>query len=482
MIKRFLDQPFGLHRLLFGCAVLASIVLVTVGTVLSLWSILALAVALPFILFWPVETALGVFCLLVPFDTVLTVSDAAAGPSGQGGGTTVNYLVGAGAALVVVATGLVRGTIRRPPAAAVWWGLFIAWSATSALWAFNPDAVRDRLPTALTSYLFYLAVISVRITKKEWLAVAGFTVVGGCGAALLAIYQFSTGVYYMGNIQRSTISMDGKDTNPNTFAARLLLPIALTIAGYLATKGRMKWFCAAACALMGFALLLSMSRGNTLALMAMILIFLLRYKVRWQVLALLALLGCTLILLPREFFSRVEDSVSSRAEKRFDIWIVGTEMIKEHGIVGVGLNNFPVVFEKFSGAAVDFVGFNRDPHSNYLSVGAELGIVGLLLFLGAIASQLRAARRQIRSKLKADDSLSIVIALEAACWGLLVGGLSATSLWRKEFWVSWMLLALAVRLHQDAVRAHDRVQRASPVITWNTPHLRPAFGQRALSR
>jgi O-antigen ligase len=454
--------------------VLASIVLIAVSTVLGLWSVLVLAVALPFLLFWPVQTALGVFCLLVPFDTVLTVSDTA----GQGG-TTVNYLVGLGAALVVIATALVRGTFRRPPAAAVWWGLFITWSAMSVLWAFDPDVVRDRLPTAVTSYLFYLVVISVRITKKEWLAVAGFTVLGGCGAALLAIYQFSTGVYYMGTIQRSTISLEGRDTNPNTFAARLLLPIALTIAGYLASKGRVKWFCAAACSLMGFALLLSMSRGNTLALMAMILIFLIRYKARWQVLVLLALLACSLVMLPREFFSRVEDSVSSRAEKRFDIWIVGTEMVKEHGIIGIGLSNFPVLFEKYAGVATDFVGFNRDPHSNYLSVGAELGIVGLALFLGAIASQLRAARRQIRSNPGTGDSFAIVIALEAACWALLVGGLSQTSLWRKEFWVSWMLLAVAVRLHQEAAQTDHRALEEVSLIAWNRSHLRPAFGQRA---
>jgi hypothetical protein len=157
------------------------------------WIYLAVLGALPFVLLWPVQVALGVYALLLPFSDVDVL----------GGGGTLAWFVGVAAAAILLGIGLVHKRVQRPAVAAVWWTLFICWALATALWCLDREALLHRLPTAISLLLFYLVVVSLRFRRKEISWVIAITILGGCLAAGFTAYQFHSGYFYHGTTQRA---------------------------------------------------------------------------------------------------------------------------------------------------------------------------------------------------------------------------------------------------------------------------------------
>jgi O-antigen ligase len=258
--------------------------------------------------------------------------------------------------------------------------------------------------------------------------------------------EFSQGT---GFFSRASLIVSGQDSNPNDFADSLLLPLALALGGFFSARTLLKRSGMLVAALIiTYCVLSTMSRGSALAVAAVLFVYLFRLGVRVKTTVAIALIVVLLLFLPQLFFSRMQDSVTSRAEGRWDIFIVGTQVVRHYGILGAGLESFRAAYTKFAGFAPIFRGFGRDPHNIYLQVWAELGLVGLFLFLAAIWSQLRDLHKGIRGQTGSPDYL--LLALESACWALLIHGFSGNLLWRKEFWMAWILAALAVQLRHTS--------------------------------
>jgi O-antigen ligase len=67
---------------------------------------------------------------------------------------------------------------------------------------------------------------------------------------------------------------------------------------------------------------------------------------------------------------------------RFTIWRVGWKIAQDNFITGVGLGNFPSAYRKYTGNFGGLIsGSSKDPHNTYLSIFAETGVIGFLLFL-----------------------------------------------------------------------------------------------------
>src|SRR5262249_54533475 len=114
------------------------------------WMFLAPLLFLPFIAKWPVESALGIFVLAIPFDEI-----AIFGVGGESGATSLTFLVGGAAAAILFVVILGQGRFRVPRISALWWCFLIVWCGITALWALNPPAVLRRLPTAVSLLLLY---------------------------------------------------------------------------------------------------------------------------------------------------------------------------------------------------------------------------------------------------------------------------------------------------------------------------------------
>ena len=405
------------------------------------WLLLAAIGLAPLVMLWPVQTTVGLYALILPFDSISAVS-------GSSASRALTWFVGLAAAVALLVIGLVRNRIVHPPRAALWWTLFIVWSAVTGLWALDPVAAFQRLPTAFSLLLFYLVAVSVRMSRAEFSRVIQLTIVGGTMAGLYAAREFYHGTFYH-LTSRGTLVVAGRETDPNQFAASLILPFSLAIGHFANLRGwRSRGLTLAAIVIMGLAMLLSMSRGAMLALVVVFLVHFYHQRRKWPLIAASTLaLVMMLVFVPEAFITRIQHASSTGGSGRVYIWTVGAAMLKHYAMLGAGLNNFPVAYNQFAGYATRFEGFSRAPHNIYLGTWVETGIFGLLLLVVAMRSNLRRAYSSIHSGMA--PGWAAPVAYEAACWAMVVVGLFLDITWTKYFWFCWILLAIVNRSSKD---------------------------------
>jgi O-antigen ligase len=152
-------------------------------------------------------------------------------------------------------------------------------------------------------------------------------------------------------------------------------------------------------------------------------------------------------------------------EGRTTIWQVGARMVEDQPLRGVGVGNFQAVSGEYAiepGLAARTELVIDDPqvaHNVYLQVLAELGIVGLALFVGLLAFSLRCALAAARRFEKAGDEAMEIFAraLIPAMVAVLVSDLFASEQFNK---LLWLLLGLGPSLLAIA-RLADRPGPAS---------------------
>jgi len=406
---------------------------------IRLGPIFAVAVA-PIVLRWPVESSLGLYAFLVPFDDVATLA------SGGDAGPTLTKFVGGGAALILVGVGLVERRLTPPPRAALWLTLFILWAGMTSVWSFDTQNAYLRLATAGGLIAVYLSAVSLHVTEKELRAMIWLAILGACAAAVYSLHAFSRGTMYTG---RASLILGGAEADPDIVADALLTPLSLAVGFLLVERGWLRrLLLIGAVALIALGVFATMSRGALVALAAMLLVYLYRYRMSWRVWVPIGVMAVMLSMVPETFFTRLGRSVSTGGSGRTAIWTVGLHALKRYGLAGAGLDSFPYAFEQYWFYAPTYVGHLRASHNIYLEMAVELGILGLILMIGAFGCHFGAARRS--SLMGGSESPPPALAsYEAACWGLLVAGFFQDILWRKSFWLAWMLLAIAVRLRED---------------------------------
>ena len=396
------------------------------------WPFLIALVVLPLIARWPVEVALGMFVLAIPYDEIAIIG-------GGGSGTSLTFFVGAAAVSILCLVGLAHRRFHVPPRSALWWSLFVFWCGLTCLWAIDSDAALHRLPTAVSLLMLYLISVSLRFTPNERLRIVVVTVLGGCLAAAFITREFYQGVSLVSS-GRASLVIGNQETDPNGMAASLLLPTSLAIGlFFLSQKWVGKTLAMLAALAMGFCIFLTMSRGAALALIVIAVIYLRRLK-KVRALIPVCLLLLLLLFVPGAFFERFWSAAASGGAGRVPIWIAGLEALKHFWVQGAGVNNFPEAYNAYAGFAPKFRGFGSASHNIYLGTWVELGIVGLTFFLLAIRSQFRAVRPAH------DEFDPLLVGSEAAAWAILFAGFFIDITWRKYFWLSWILLAVATQM------------------------------------
>jgi O-antigen ligase len=157
---------------------------------------------------------------------------------------------------------------------------------------------------------------------------------------------------------------------------------------------------------------------------------------------------------------------SGNSSGRVDIWRVGLRMVKANPVRGVGSGNFTIAEPHYLlapgsiGRPELILDTPLVAHNIYLHVLAEMGIVGLTLFLAVLALSIGSAIRAVSIfRLRRERSLEVLgRALVIALAGVLAADFFVSEQYSKQLWV---LLAMGPALLAIARCAPDRVEVAA---------------------
>lgn len=327
---------------------------------------------------WLAASGVAIYVAALPFETLFLVEE----------GVSLLRWLGAGLILLLSATILALGRVRK--AGSIQWitVLMCFWAITSLTWSAD-----SRAWLACTQLMF-LASITLMIISAPWshseiklisIAIAA----GGAIAASASILRFSSGVEYLGYMPRASLGGAGMEQDPNYFAASLLLPLFTAIR--LSKEGAivLRLTSALAIPVLAIAILVSGSRGAVLGMIVGLLAAaMLMRAYRPRFIAFLAagaiLAGFTLPPLApavSERFSPTFNTLDQGGE-RLDIWAVGRTAALKSPLWGTGIGTFQHSFEA---ARPDTYGLqpldsSRVSHSLPLGVAVELGAIGLLIW------------------------------------------------------------------------------------------------------
>lgn len=124
--------------------------------------------------------------------------------------------------------------------------------------------------------------------------------------------------------------------------------------------------------------------------------------------------------------------------KRFPLT---AKMIREHPFVGVGPNNYRIVFDKYCGADKEGDYSLKIPDNMYLMILGESGIVGLGLFILFIAGLIKRYLRAIKDKYR--EQRLLMLALFSILLGFLIHMLSYDLFyWTTPLFLFFMFLGM----------------------------------------
>ncbi len=292
---------------------------------------------------------------------------------------------------------------------------FLSVAGFSAFTSPNVHQSRQWLMVlVLYAALFYFIVFC--LTRwNDVRSVVLWLVAAGVGESVWALYQFvwlkqlrPSGTFFNPNFLSSYLAAIGVMTLAvGLFAKKGGRPGWTTMyaedphgqRGLLTVGGRLSWrltaLWAATVLVMLSAMVITGSRGAGMALAAGTAVVLLgRYHLRGLAIVVALLIG--LLLIPNPLRSRfeAEHAINPVAYARINMWMQAVHIMSEHPL-GIGLGLYQYIYPQHAfpveGEIVRFGKVAQTPHNEYLQIGVELGIPGLLLFGWGLVSIGRAS-------------------------------------------------------------------------------------------
>ncbi|MBN1623089.1 MAG: O-antigen ligase family protein [Clostridia bacterium] len=325
--------------------------------------------------------------------------------------------------------------------------LFIIITLSGGIFSF---AIADSINIALiytvfiSSVYIFLALVKDRFTLKAVLLLSGLA---AFLTALFGLYQYLTGNIEVGWVDsemfEGIVRIYSTFENPNVYGEYLLFMIPISLVFFFSSKRFIyKLFWMGAGLMMVVAMLLTMSRGCWIGLIAGVFIYFLVADRRflWLFFAGVVILPFVLpesIMLRLLSIGNLEDSSSLY---RLFIWLGTFKMLGDYWLTGVGLGT-----KAFSGiySAYAYNGIIAPhPHNLYLNVLSERGITGFICL--AIIS-LKSLRYSISSVLSGkSEEKNIGAAIAAAFTGIFVQGIFDNVFYNYRIvLIFWMFVAMS---------------------------------------
>ena len=318
-------------------------------------------------------------------------------------------------------------------------------SMATCFWAeYQREALRELRVVILEPALLYLLLRRPPEACARNVLWVKTLVASGIAVALYALllYPTAAGVIEAEGVRRARAFYG----SPNNLALVLerLIPMALAL-GLWGRTSRQRWGCLVGAGLMTLALLLSFSRGAILIGLPIglgLLLWLKGGRTRW-VIAIIAIIGGVALipLLRTERFASLLDLSSGTAFVRTNLWLSSLEMVRDHPLLGLGLDQFLYYYGDYAyeGALVDR--WLNHPHNIVLDFWLRLGLAGLGVLIAMGIAYVRAFRQGLRRA--GAEQRALVLGLAVAVVAALAHGVIDAGFFVVEL-AYWMLLAGAL--------------------------------------
>ena len=337
------------------------------------------------------KIAFGSLWLLVfamPWEDAITIS---------GFGTSVRLIGMVTLGLGVLAV-VERGRVRRPALGHVIMALFVVLAVLSYLWSLFPEG------TLIETFSY------VQLLTMVWLI---WELAPGVQEQmhLMRAYVFGTFVsgidtFYLFLSHQESVYQRYAGAKLDANDLGLIMALSIPMSYYLLIQqpGRMVWVYRVHLILAGTTILLTASRGATLAtVVALTIVPLTQARLGGRqrialLLTVILLIGGVLFFVPETSWERLSTVPTEFEQGTFTgrtiIWKAGWEIFRAHPFVGIGANAFRVIVSRELAEPIRMGEADPAPpaHNTFLSVLVEQGVLGFAVFcglLGALAVSLR---------------------------------------------------------------------------------------------
>lgn len=298
-------------------------------------------------------------------------------------------IVGAGLTILAVPA-YFRNPNRESSSLAIWISLLFAAMAVMVPLSYVPDTSWDTFVNRVIKFALFGLFIAAFVTTPKRLA-------WFIGAFLFACLKMDQ-EGFLGTITGSLIwenqgipRLHGSTPmygHPNSLAGMAVGSLPFIIYFYQVAPRYLRWVLGTQLFLAVFVILYTGSRTGYVALFLGLLALIWKAKHRLRVILLLLVVGAAAApFIPEDYIGRaqsiftLEEKEGHSAEARELILQDGWEILRQNPL-GIGVYAFRAV-------RIARFGRDEDPHNLYLEIATNLGIQGLLIFLGFIAALLR---------------------------------------------------------------------------------------------
>jgi len=310
----------------------------------------------------------------------------------------------------------------------------------------------------ITCMLAVLVCVNSIKSLSQLRRILGFAVFGVLASSIFGLIQRAMGIEVDEKLVDVTVNQNipgrvfSVFENPNSFAMVLVMLLPVCIAMALTSKGKMLFFYAGAVVLGVVALVMTYSRGAWVSFAFGIFVMILVLRPRYVPL----FIACCILalpVLPQSVFNRLLSSFNfsdtSIATRKY-IYDASWALFTRNPLWGVGLGNDVVKIRIAEAGVYKAQAVYVHAHNIYLQIADEMGIFGVIAFVGSMVSGIKSGIKAVARKRADGEHRLIISGLVSGLAGVLLNGLVDYP-WSYPrvmviFWIVFALLLSGIKL------------------------------------